>query len=137
METLDYMGTDYTGKKCVVIGRSLVVGKPLGMLLLGRNATVTYCHSRTKQLAEEAKQADILVAAVGVPKMVKADFIKEGMTVIDVGINVDENGNMCGDVDFENVEPIVENITPVPGGVGAVTTSVLAKHVVMAAEMLK
>ena len=137
METLDYMGTDYTGKKCVVIGRSLVVGKPLGMLLLGRNATVTYCHSRTKRLANEAKQADILVAAVGVPKMVTADFVKEGMTVIDVGINVDENGNMCGDVDFENVEPIVENITPVPGGVGAVTTSVLAKHVVMAAEMLK
>ena len=88
-------------------------------------------------MPKKAKQADILVAAVGVPKMVKADFVKEGMTVIDVGINVDENGNMCGDVDFENVEPIVENITPVPGGVGAVTTSVLAKHVVMAAEMLK
>ncbi len=136
METLDYMKTDYTGKKCVVIGRSLVVGRPLGMLLLSRNATVTYCHSRTAELAKEAQRADILVAAVGVPKIVTADFVNENMTVIDVGINVDENGKMCGDVDFDNVEPIVSNITPVPGGVGAVTTSVLAKHVVKAAEAL-
>lgn len=137
MEVLDYMNIDYTGKKCVVVGRSLVVGKPLGMLLLGRNATVTYCHSKTTNLSDEAKQADILVAAVGVPKLITADFVKTGMTVIDVGINVDENGKMCGDVDFDKVASIVENITPVPGGVGAVTTSVLAKHVVAAAEILK
>ncbi|MEA4971751.1 MAG: tetrahydrofolate dehydrogenase/cyclohydrolase catalytic domain-containing protein [Candidatus Metalachnospira sp.] len=136
MEALDYMKTDFTGKKCVVIGRSLVVGRPLGMLLLARNATVTYCHSRTAELAEEAQRADILIAAVGVAKLVSADYVNEKMTVIDVGINVDENGNMCGDVDFNNVEQIVSNITPVPGGVGAVTTSVLAKHVVKAAETL-
>lgn len=136
METLDYMKTDYTGKKCVVIGRSLVVGRPLGMLLLARNATVTYCHSRTAELANEAKKADILVAAVGVPKLINSDYVNENMTVIDVGINVDEDGKMCGDVDFDSVESIVSNITPVPGGVGAVTTSVLAKHVVKAAEAL-
>jgi len=136
METLDFMKTDFTGKKCVVIGRSLVVGRPLGMLLLARNATVTYCHSRTAELAKEAQMADILVAAVGVPKLVKADFANGKMTVVDVGINVDENGKMCGDVDFDNVEPIAANITPVPGGIGSVTTSVLAKHVVKAAEAL-
>ncbi|MCD8036955.1 MAG: bifunctional 5,10-methylenetetrahydrofolate dehydrogenase/5,10-methenyltetrahydrofolate cyclohydrolase [Clostridiales bacterium] len=136
IEILDWMGMDLTGKKCKVIGRSMIVGKPLALLLLARNATVTVCHTRTKELAKEASEADILIAAAGSAKMVKADFVKEGMTVIDVGINVDENGKLCGDVDFENVEPIVENITPVPGGTGAVTTSVLAKHVVKAAEML-
>lgn len=136
IETLDYMKINCTGKKCAVIGRSLVVGRPLGMLLLAKNATVTYCHSRTKNLAEEVKNSDILVAAVGVPKLVTADYVNENMTVIDVGINVDESGHMCGDVDFDAVEPIVANITPVPGGVGSVTTSVLAKHVVKAAEAL-
>ena len=136
MEILDWMGTDLKGKKCKVIGRSMIVGKPLGLLLLARDATVTYCHSKTIELAKERKDADVLIAAAGSAKLVGADFVNENMTVIDVGVNVDENGNMCGDVDFEAVEPIVANITPVPGGTGAVTTSVLAKHVVKAAEAL-
>ena len=136
MEILDWMGTDLKGKKCKVIGRSMIVGKPLGLLLLARDATVTYCHSKTIELAKETKDADVLIAAAGSAKLVGADFVNENMTVIEVGVNVDENGNMCGDVDFEAVEPIVANITPVPGGTGAVTTSVLAKHVVKAAEAL-
>lgn len=136
MEILDWMGTDLKGKKCKVIGRSMIVGKPLGLLLLARDATVTYCHSKTIELAKETKDADVLIAAAGSAKLVGADFVNENMTVIDVGVNVDENGNMCGDVYFEAVEPIVANITPVPGGTGAVTTSVLAKHVVKAAEAL-
>ena len=136
MEILDWMGTDLKGKKCKVIGRSMIVGKPLGLLLLAKDATVTYCHSKTIELAKETKDADVLIAAAGSAKLVGADFVNENMTVIDVGVNVDENGNMCGDVDFEAVEPIVANITPVPGGTGAVTTSVLAKHVVKAAEAL-
>ena len=136
MEIVDWMGTDLKGKKCKVIGRSMIVGKPLGLLLLARDATVTYCHSKTIELAKETKDADVLIAAAGSAKLVGADFVNENMTVIDVGVNVDENGNMCGDVDFEAVEPIVANITPVPGGTGAVTTSVLAKHVVKAAEAL-
>ena len=136
MEILDWMGTDLKGKKCKVIGRSMIVGKPLGLLLLARDATVTYCHSKTIELAKETKDADVLIAAAGSAKLVGADFVNENMTVIDVGVNVDENGNMCGDVDFEAVEPIVANITPVPGGTGAVTTSVLAKHVVKSAEAL-
>lgn len=136
MEILDWMGTDLKGKKCKVIGRSMIVGKPLGLLLLARDATVTYCHSKTIELAKETKDADVLIAAAGSAKLVGADFVNENMTVIDVGVNVDENGNMCGDVDFEAVEPIVANITPVPGGTGAVTTSVLAKHVLKAAEAL-
>lgn len=136
MEILDWMGTDLKGKKCKVIGRSMIVGKPLGLLLLARDATVTYCHSKTIELAKETKDADVLIAAAGSAKLVGADFVNENMTVIDVGVNVDENGNMCGDVDFDAVEPLVANITPVPGGTGAVTTSVLAKHVVKAAEAL-
>lgn len=136
IEILDWMGMDLKGKKCKVIGRSMIVGKPLGLLLLARDATVTYCHSKTRELAKETKDADVLIAAAGSAKLVGADFVNENMTVIDVGVNVDENGNMCGDVDFEAVEPIVANITPVPGGTGAVTTSVLAKHVVKAAEAL-
>ena len=136
MEILDWMGTDLKGKKCKVIGRSMIVGKPLGLLLLARDATVTYCHSKTRELAKETRDADVLIAAAGSAKLVGADFVNENMTVIDVGVNVDENGNMCGDVDFDAVEPLVANITPVPGGTGAVTTSVLAKHVVKAAEAL-
>lgn len=136
IEILDWMGMDLSGKKCKVIGRSMIVGKPLALLLMAKNATVTVCHSKTVNLANEAREADVLVAAVGSARLVNAGFVKAGMTVIDVGINVDENGKLCGDVDFEAVEPIVENITPVPGGTGAVTTSVLAKHVVKAAEML-
>lgn len=137
IEILDWMGMDLKGKKCKVIGRSMIVGKPLGLLLLSKDATVTYCHSKTRELAKETRDADVLIAAAGSAKLVGADFVNENMTVIDVGVNVDENGKLCGDVDFEAVEPLVANITPVPGGTGAVTTSVLAKHVVKAAELLR
>lgn len=136
IEILDWMGMDLRGKKCKVIGRSMIVGKPLGLLLLSRDATVTYCHSKTRMLAEETRDADVLISAAGSAKLVGADFVNESMTVIDVGVNVGPDGKMCGDVDFEAVEPIAANITPVPGGTGAVTTSVLAKHVVKAAEAL-
>lgn len=136
IEILDWMGMDCKGKKCKIIGRSMIVGKPLGLLLLSRDATVTFCHSKTKHLAKETRDADILIAAAGCARLVGAENVSENMTVIDVGINVDKDGKICGDVDFEAVEPIVSNITPVPGGVGSVTTSVLAKHVVKAAQQL-
>ena len=126
------------GKRAVVLGRSLVVGKPAAILLLRENATVTICHSRTKNLPEVCREADILVAAVGRAKIVKEDYVKPGMVVIDVGINEDPDkpGKYCGDVDFDKVEPIVDKITPVPGGVGSVTTAVLCKHTVKACEIL-
>ena len=133
MEMLDYYGIDVKGKRVTVIGRSMVVGKPLSMLLLKRHATVTVCHTRTLNLAETCRNAEILIAAAGKAKMVDDSFISEGQVVIDVGINVDENGNLCGDVDFEKAEKIAKCITPVPGGVGTVTSSVLAKHVIRAA----
>jgi methylenetetrahydrofolate dehydrogenase (NADP+)/methenyltetrahydrofolate cyclohydrolase len=137
MEILHYYDIPVKGKRVVVLGRSLVVGKPVAMLLLGEHATVTICHSRTQELPEVCKEADILVAAVGRAKMVKDNFVKPGMVVIDVGINEDPDneGKMCGDVDYEKVEPIVEKITPVPRGVGSVTTSVLAMHTVNACKM--
>ena len=134
MELIHRSGIEVAGKHCVVIGRSNIVGKPMAMLLLQENGTVTICHSRTQGLAEICRQADILVAAVGRAKFVTADMVKPGATVIDVGINRDENGKLCGDVDYDAVESIVGAITPVPGGVGAVTTSVLMKHVIIAAE---
>jgi methylenetetrahydrofolate dehydrogenase (NADP+)/methenyltetrahydrofolate cyclohydrolase len=134
MDLLAQYGVDLTGKRAVVVGRSMVVGKPLAMLLLKRNATVTVCHTRTKNLAETCKNAEILIAAAGAAKMLGADCFSPGQIVIDVGINVDGAGNLCGDADFEAAAPIVAAITPVPGGVGTVTTSVLAKHVVLAAE---
>jgi len=134
IEMLDHYNIDVKGKKVTVIGRSLVVGKPLSMLLLKKHATITICHTRTRNLEETCKAADILIAAAGKAKMVTDAFVSEGQIVIDVGINVDENGNLCGDVDFEKVEKIVSAITPVPGGVGSVTTSVLAKHVIQAAK---
>lgn len=136
MEILRRQNIPLKGKNVVVIGRSLVVGKPLAMLLLNEHATVTICHSRTVNLPEITRRADILIAAVGRPKMVGAEFVRPGQTVIDVGINADPDrpGKMCGDVDFAAVEPIVENITPVPGGVGSVTTAVLMKHTLTAAE---
>ena len=134
MELIAETGVDVCGKSCVVIGRSNIVGKPMAMLLLHKNGTVTICHSRTKNLAEICSKADILVAAVGKAKFVTPDMIKEGAVVIDVGMNRDENGKLCGDVKFDEVEPVVSAITPVPGGVGAVTTAVLAKHVIEAAE---
>ena len=133
VRTLDYYGVECKGKKAVVIGRSIVVGKPLAMLLLGKNATVTMCHTRTLDLPSEAKKADILIAAAGKAGVVTADFVKEGQVVIDVGINVNEAGKLCGDVDYAAVEPIVDAITPVPRGIGSVTTAVLVSHVVDAA----
>ena len=138
MEILDYYGVDCAGKHAVIIGRSLVVGKPLAMLLLGRNATVTVCHSRTKDLPAVARQADILVAAVGRAEMIGADYIAPGATVLDVGINWSQSkGRLVGDVDYAQAEPLAGAITPVPGGVGAVTTPVLLRHVVEAAEKSK
>ncbi|MDW7673215.1 MAG: bifunctional 5,10-methylenetetrahydrofolate dehydrogenase/5,10-methenyltetrahydrofolate cyclohydrolase [Bacillota bacterium] len=137
MDILSYFNIPLKGKKAVVLGRSLVVGKPVAMLLLRENATVTICHSRTEDLPGVCADADVLIAAVGRAKMVKADFVKPGQVVIDVGINEDPDnpGKYCGDVDFEAVEPIVAKITPVPGGVGSVTTAVLCKQTIMACEM--
>lgn len=135
MKILNHYEVDLSGKKVVVLGRSLIVGKPVSMMLMGENATVTICHSKTENLAEEAKKADVLVAAIGRAKMVDKSYIKEGATVIDVGINVDESGNLCGDVDTESAIGIAKMITPVPAGVGSVTTSVLAEHVIKACKI--
>ncbi len=134
VEMLDHFGIDVAGKKVTIIGRSMVVGKPLSMLLLKKHATVTICHTRTKNLEQTCKEAEILIAAAGKAKMVTDAFVSAGQVVVDVGINLDEYGNLCGDVDFEKVEPHVESITPVPGGIGTVTTSVLAKHVIRSAK---
>lgn len=134
MEILNHYGIDCTGKKAVVIGRSLVVGKPAAMMLMGKNATVTVCHTRTKDVAAEAREADILISAAGVLKSLTKEFVRPGQIVVDVSINWDEKkGGIAGDAVFEEIEPIVDAITPVPGGVGAVTTSVLIGHVVEAA----
>ena len=142
MEILDYYGIDCKGKSAVVIGRSLVVGKPAAMMLMGKNATVTVCHTKTVNTAEVARSADILVSAAGVLGSLPKEYVRPGQVVIDVSINWDPNkvnskggkGAIAGDAVFEEVEPVVEAITPVPGGVGSVTTSVLMKHVVEAAE---
>ena len=135
MEILDHYGIDLTGKKAVVIGRSLVVGKPAAMMLMGKNATVTVCHTRTKDVPAEARAADVLISAAGVLKSLTKDYVRPGQIVIDVSINWDaEKNGIAGDAVFDEVEPIVDAITPVPGGVGAVTTSVLIGHVVEAAE---
>lgn len=134
MEMLDYEDIEIEGKTCVVIGRSNIVGKPMSMLLLHKNGTVTVCHSRTKDLSEVTKSADILVSAVGKANFVTADMVKQGAVVIDVGMNRDENGKLCGDVDFASVEPKVSAITPVPGGVGPMTISVLMKNTLTAAK---
>ena len=144
MEILDYYGIDCKGKNAVVIGRSLVVGKPAAMMLMGKNATVTVCHTRTVNTAEIARNADILISSAGVLGSLTKDFVRPGQVVIDVSINWDAEkpnakggkGAIAGDAVFEEVEPIVEAITPVPGGVGSVTTSVLMKHVVEAAERM-
>lgn len=135
MEMLDYYKIELKGKKAVVLGRSLVVGKPMAMLLLGRDATVTVCHSRTENLPQVAKEADILVAAIGKAEMVKANYVKSGACVIDVGINVLED-KIVGDVAYAEASSVAACLTPVPGGVGAVTTRVLAKHVIHAAKQL-
>lgn len=134
MEMLNYYQIPVAGKRVVIIGRSMVIGKPLAMLMLHAHATVTMCHSRSGEIEDICQSADILVAAAGKAKMVKAGMVKEGAVVIDVGIHVDENGKLCGDVDFEDVEAKAAALSPVPKGVGSITTSVLAKHVLFAAE---
>lgn len=135
MELLKSAGVSAEGKNCVVVGRSNIVGKPMAMLLLHQNGTVTICHSRTKDLAEQCRRADILVAAVGKAKFITADMVKPGAVVIDVGMNRDENGKLCGDVDFASVEPLASYITPVPGGVGPMTIAMLMKNTLMAAKL--
>ena len=137
MELLFRSGIEVSGKECVVIGRSNIVGKPQAMLLLHANGTVTVCHSRTKNLAETCARADILVSAIGKPKFVTPDMVKEAAVVIDVGINRDENGKLCGDVDFENVAPKTSFITPVPGGVGPMTITMLMKNTLTAAKNIE
>lgn len=134
IELLDHYGIALRGKRVAVVGRSLVIGKPVALLLMGRDATVTVCHTKTENLAEECRRADIVIAAAGRRGVVGAKCLREGQIVLDVGINVDENGKLCGDVDFAAAENTVAAITPVPGGVGSVTSSVLAKHVIEAAE---
>ena len=133
MEILDHYDINLTGKRVTVGGRSMVVGKPVAMLLLTKNATVTICHTKTENLQEECRNADIIVACAGVPRMITSDFVREGQVVIDVGIHVVDD-KLCGDVDYDSVSEIVDAITPVPGGVGSVTTTVLLKHVIMSAE---
>lgn len=134
IEILDHYGVELRGKHAVIVGRSNVIGKPAAMLLLGRNATVTICHTKTADMEAECRRADIIVAAAGKAGVVSVDHVSPGQIVLDVGINVTPEGKLTGDVDFEAVEPIVSAITPVPGGVGSVTTAVLVKHVVEAAE---
>ncbi len=132
---LDHYGIDLDGANVVVVGRSLVIGKPVASMLLARNATVTTCHTHTRDLAEVCRRADIVVAAAGHARTLGADAVCTGQTVIDVGINWDSQAEkLVGDVDFEAVEPLVDAVTPVPGGVGAVTTAILARHVICAAE---
>ena len=132
---LEHEGVDIAGKHCVIIGRSNIVGKPMAMLMLARNATVTVCHSQTRDLPSMTKQGDILVAAVGKAKFVTADMVKEGAVVLDVGMNRDGNGKLCGDVDFEAVKEKASLITPVPGGVGPMTIAMLMRNTVEAAAM--
>lgn len=135
MELLAYYHIDLCGKNCVVVGRSNIVGKPMACLLLEKNATVTVCHSRTKNLAEICRSADVIVAAVGKAKFITADMVKDGAVVVDVGINRNENGKLCGDVDFENVKEKASFITPVPGGCGPMTIAMLMKNTVAAVKL--
>lgn len=134
IEILDYYGVELTGKRVAVIGRSLVVGKPVAMMLIKRNATVTVCHTKTTDIKEICKQSDIIIAAAGAPKMVDKSFLSLNQVIIDVGINVDGEGNLCGDVDFEACKKSAFALSPVPGGVGTVTSAVLARSVVYAAK---
>lgn len=134
VKTLDFYDIPVEGKHVVVVGRSLVVGKPVAMLLLRRNASVTICHSRTTDLAKIMRTADIVICATGRPRAFNADYFCPGQTVLDVGINFDKDGTLCGDVDYDSVAPIVDAITPVPGGLGSVTTSITMEHTVLAAE---
>ncbi len=134
IQILDYYDVDLKGKNVAVIGRSQVIGKPVAMMLIGKNATVTVCHTKTEDMADICHNKDIIIAAAGHQGTVTEDFLSPDQTVIDVAINFDDEGNMCGDVDFPAAENIVDAITPVPGGVGTVTTSMLMKHVIEAAE---
>lgn len=136
VELLDGYGIDCTGKRVVIVGRSVVVGKPLSMLLLQKNATVTVCHTKTENLEAECRRADILIACAGVAKMIKPSFTNPKQIIVDVGINFAE-GKLCGDVDYDEVAPLVAGITPVPGGVGTITSTVILKHTVMSAERSK
>ena len=135
IQLLKRSGVVIDGKECVIVGRSNIVGKPMAMLMLRENATVTVCHSHTKDLKEVTKRADILIVAIGKPKMITADYVKEGAVVIDVGIHRPEGGKLCGDVDFGSVEKTASAITPVPGGVGPMTIAMLMHNCVQAAEM--
>lgn len=134
VEMLEYSGIDPTGKSCAVIGRSNIVGKPMAMLMIQRNATVTICHSKTKNLSEITRNSDIIISSAGEKNLITADMVKDGAVVIDVSINRDENGKLCGDVDYENVKEKASYITPVPGGVGPMTISVLMKNTLMATK---
>ena len=134
LEILKYYNVPLSGKRAVVVGRSLVVGKPVAMMLLQRNATVTVCHTKTRNMPELCRAADILIVAAGRAGMVGRDYLAPGQVVIDVGINVNDQGKLCGDVNFDEAKDIVAALTPVPGGVGAITTSVLASHVLQAAR---
>ena len=133
MEVLKANGIPIAGKRAVIVGRSMVVGKPLAMLLMKENATVTVCHTKTVDLPGTCRNGEILVAAAGRAKMLDGEYVGPGAVVIDVGINADGNGKLCGDVDFESIEGKAAMATPVPGGVGAVTTAVLARHLALAA----
>lgn len=135
LEILKHENINLAGKHCVIIGRSNIVGKPLALLLIQNDATVTVCHSKTKNLEGICKLADIVICAVGKEKFLKKEMVKPGTVVIDVGINRDENGKLCGDADFENLEPICSKITPVPGGVGPMTVAMLVKNAAKAAEI--
>ena len=134
MELLRRSGVDVAGKECVVVGRSNIVGKPMALLLLQANGTVTVCHSRTRELAAVCRRADVLVVAIGKAKFITADMVKPGAVVIDVGMDRDENGKLCGDVDFAAVEPVAGAITPVPGGVGPMTIAMLLRNTLTAAK---
>ncbi len=135
MELLEYYGVALCGKRVAVIGRSSVIGKPVSMMLQAKDATVTMCHTKTEDMPHICRDAEIIVTAAGKAGVVNKDFVTAGQIIIDVGINVDESGDLCGDVAFDEVEPLAAAITPVPGGVGSVTTAVLCKHVVEAAEL--
>ena len=134
MALIKHYQIETKGKKVTVVGRSLVIGKPVALLLTTANATVTVCHTKTQNMEEECKNADIIVACCGVAKLIKADYVREGQIVIDVGMNVDEEGKLCGDVDYDAVSEIAEAVTPVPGGVGSITTAILLRHVVNNAQ---
>lgn len=134
MSLIKHYNIETKGKKVTVVGRSLVIGKPVALLLTTANATVTVCHTKTLNMEEECRNADIIVACCGVAKMIGPSYVREGQTVIDVGMNVDEEGNLCGDVDYDAVSKTAEAVTPVPGGVGSITTAVLLRHVVDNAE---